>query len=44
MRQVLTIIGSPLVTLAMAANVFADCGCGGGKLKSDPKTEISTKA
>jgi len=33
-----------LITVAMSATVFAGCGCGGGKVKPDPRPDILTKA
>ena len=44
MRKILMFITVAVITVAMSAAVFADCGCGGGKLKPDPKSDILTKA
>lgn len=44
MRKVFMFITVAMIITAMGAIVFADCGCGGGKLKPDPRPEILTKA
>jgi hypothetical protein len=44
MKKVLAFIAVVLTTLAMSATVFADCGCGGGKLKPDSRPDVMTKA
>jgi hypothetical protein len=44
MRKLLMFISVALITVAMNSAVFAGCGCGGGKLKPDTKSDILTKA
>jgi hypothetical protein len=44
MKKVLIFIVVALFTVAMSATVLAGCGCGGGKLKTDPNSEVLTKA
>jgi hypothetical protein len=44
MRKVLTFIAVALITVAISATVFADCGCGGDEVKPDPRPDILTKA
>ncbi len=44
MGKSLMFIAVAVISVAMSATVLADCGCGGGKLKSDPKADILTKA
>jgi hypothetical protein len=43
MRKLLMFISVALIAVAMNSAVFA-CGCGGGKLKPDTKSDILTKA